>query len=106
MGDWLTADFFSIIVAAFFVGTIVGLTGMGGGALMPPALIFLGVGGASTVVTADLTASAIYKSGGAITHAREGRRTGARQVADLGSVPSPMGPFIHHIAGSGDSTPC
>ncbi len=32
MGDWLTADFFSIIVAAFLVGTIVGLTGMGGGA--------------------------------------------------------------------------
>ena len=62
MGDWLTADFFSIIVAAFFVGTIVGLTGMGGGALMTPALIFLGVGGASTVVTADLTASAIYKT--------------------------------------------
>ena len=63
MGDWLTADFFSIIVAAFLVGTIVGLTGMGGGALMTPALIFLGVGGASTVVTADLTAAAIYKSG-------------------------------------------
>ena len=76
MGDWLTADFFSIIVAAFFVGTIVGLTGMGGGALMTPALIFLGVGGASTVVTADLTAAAIYKSGGAITHAREGSPTG------------------------------
>jgi uncharacterized membrane protein YfcA len=69
MGDWLTADFFSIIVAAFCVGTVVGLTGMGGGALMTPALIFLGVGDASTVVTADLTASAVYKTGGAITHA-------------------------------------
>jgi uncharacterized membrane protein YfcA len=73
MGDWLTSDFFSIVAAAFVVGSIVGLTGMGGGALMTPALIFLGVGGASTVVTADLTASAIYKSGGAITHAREGK---------------------------------
>ena len=62
-----------IVVAAFFVGVIVGLTGMGGGALMTPALIFLGVGGASTVVTADLTAAAIYKSGGAITHARKGQ---------------------------------
>src|SRR6476661_1859103 len=71
MGDWLTADFFSIIVAAFLVGTIVGLTGMGGGALMTPALIFLGVGGAATVVTADLTAAAIYKTGGAITHGRQ-----------------------------------
>ena len=38
------------------------------------ALIFLGVGGgsASTVVTADLTAAAIYKTGGAIVHARDG----------------------------------
>ena len=31
---------------------------MGGGALMTPALIFLGVGDAATVVTADLTAAA------------------------------------------------
>ncbi len=105
MGDWLNADFFSIIIAAFFVGTIVGLTGMGGGALMTPALIFLGVGGASTVVTADLTAAAIYKSGGAITHAREGQPnwTLAKWLI-IGSVPFALvGPFlIHHIAGSAE----
>src|SRR5690242_12444419 len=103
MGDWLNADFFSIITAAFFVGTIVGLTGMGGGALMTPALIFLGVGGASSVVTADLTAAAIYKTGGALTHAREGAPNWvlARWLI-LGSVPFALvGPFlIHHIAGS------
>ena len=34
------------VIAAFFVGIVVGLTGMGGGALMTPALIFLGVGDA------------------------------------------------------------
>ncbi len=106
MGDWLTTDFFSIIVAAFFVGTIVGLTGMGGGALMTPALIFLGVGSASSVVTADLTAAAIYKSSGAITHAREGAPnwTLARWLI-TGSVPFALaGPFlIHHVAGSADS---
>jgi uncharacterized membrane protein YfcA len=105
MGDWLTADFFSIIAAAFVVGTIVGLTGMGGGALMTPALIFLGVGGASSVVTADLTAAAIYKSGGAITHAREGAPnwTLAKWLI-TGSVPFALaGPFlIHHVAGSAD----
>ena len=105
MGDWLTTDFFSIIAAAFFVGTIVGLTGMGGGALMTPALIFLGVGDASTVVTADLTASAIYKTGGAITHAREGKPnwTLAKWLV-LGSVPFALiGPWVvHHIAGSAD----
>jgi len=104
MGDWLTSDFFSIIVAAFFVGTIVGLTGMGGGALMTPALIFLGVGGASTVVTADLTAAAIYKSGGAITHAKEGQPnwTLAKWLI-LGSVPFALaGPWLLHAA-VGDS---
>jgi hypothetical protein len=58
--------------AAFVVGVVVGITGMGGGALMTPALIFLGVGDASSVVTADLTASAVYKSGGAAVHWREG----------------------------------
>ncbi|MGI8614465.1 MAG: sulfite exporter TauE/SafE family protein [Nocardioidaceae bacterium] len=59
-------------VAALLVGIVVGITGMGGGALMTPALIFLGVGNASTVVTADLTAAAVYKSGGAAVHWRQG----------------------------------
>jgi uncharacterized membrane protein YfcA len=100
MGDWLTAEFFQIVVAAFFVGTIVGLTGMGGGALMTPALIFLGVGDASTVVTADLTAAAIYKTGGAVTHAREGKPnwTLARWLI-IGSVPFALaGPWLLHRA--------
>jgi uncharacterized membrane protein YfcA len=106
MGSWLTAEFFQVIVAAFFVGTIVGLTGMGGGALMTPALIFLGVGGASTVVTADLTAAAIYKSGGAITHAREGKPnwTLAKWLI-VGSVPFALaGPWLLHraVGDSGD----
>jgi len=62
----------SVVAAAFLVGIAVGITGMGGGALMTPALIFLGVGEASTVVTADLTAAAVYKSGGAAVHWRAG----------------------------------
>src|SRR4249919_2569524 len=106
MGDWLTSDFFSIIVAAFFVGTVVGLTGMGGGALMTPALIFLGVGGASSVMTADLTAAAIYKSGGAITHAREGQPNWVlAKWLIIGSVPFALaGPWLLHraVGDSGD----
>jgi uncharacterized protein len=102
MGGWLTSDFVSIIAAAFVVGSIVGLTGMGGGALMTPALIFLGVGGASTVVTADLTAAAIYKTGGALTHAKSGKPnwTLAKWLI-LGSVPFALaGPWIiHQVAG-------
>ena len=70
--DLFTTTALSILAAGFFVGIVVGLTGMGGGALMTPALIFLGVGDATSVVTADLTAAAIYKTGGAIVHKREG----------------------------------
>src|SRR5262245_39593007 len=72
MDDVLTTSALSIVAAGFFVGVIVGLTGMGGGALMTPALIFLGVGSAPTVVTADLTAAAVYKTGGALVHKHEG----------------------------------
>ena len=69
---WLTGDEGMTALAGFLVAVVVGITGMGGGALMTPALIFLGVGGASTVVTADLTASAVYKAGGALVHWRQG----------------------------------
>ena len=103
MHDLITASFFSILAAGFFVGIVVGLTGMGGGALMTPALIFLGVGDASTVVTADLTAAAIYKSGGALMHQREGSpQLDLAKWLILGSVPMALlGPWlIHSIAGS------
>lgn len=88
MDDLLTLTALSILAAGFFVGIVVGLTGMGGGALMTPALIFLGVGETATVVTADLTAAAVYKTGGAIVHAREGSPN--LQLAKwliIGSVP-------------------
>lgn len=63
MSDLLTWSALSIVAVGFLVGTVVGLTGMGGGALMTPALILLGFADASAVVTADLTAAAVYKSG-------------------------------------------
>ena len=83
-------------IAALLVGIVVGITGMGGGALMTPALIFLGVGHASSVVTADLTAAAIYKTGGAFVHWREGSLN-VRLAAFLigGSVPTAfLGPHL------------
>jgi uncharacterized membrane protein YfcA len=71
---WFNAhgDELKTMLAGFLVAIVVGITGMGGGALMTPALIFLGVGGAATVVTSDLTASAVYKAGGALVHWRQG----------------------------------
>jgi len=85
-------------IAALLVGIVVGITGMGGGALMTPALIFLGVGHVSSIVTADLTAAAIYKSGGAAVHWRGGSpnvRLAALLIA--GSVPMAfLGPHLVH----------
>jgi uncharacterized membrane protein YfcA len=107
LGGWLTPDFFSIIVAGFVVGVVVGLTGMGGGALMTPALIFLGVGNASAVVTADLTAAAVSRTAGAVTHARQGspNMTLAKWLI-IGSVPAALvGPWIiHRLAGGSPDT--
>jgi uncharacterized membrane protein YfcA len=96
MSDLITTTALSILIAGFIVGVVVGLTGMGGGALMTPALIFLGVGDAATVVTADLTAAAVYKTGGAVVHAREGSPnfTLAKWLI-LGSVPMALlGPHL------------
>lgn len=96
MNDLITTTALSILAAGFLVGIVVGLTGMGGGALMTPALIFLGVGETTAVVTADLTAAAVYKTGGAIVHSREGSPN--LQLAKwlmLGSVPfALLGPYL------------
>ncbi|PVG84481.1 sulfite exporter TauE/SafE family protein [Nocardioides gansuensis] len=96
MADLVTMTALSILIAGFLVGVVVGLTGMGGGALMTPALLFLGVGEAATVVTADLTAAAVYKTGGAIVHKREGSPN--MQLAKwlmIGSIPMALlGPHL------------
>lgn len=61
----------SLILVAFSVGIVIGLTGMGGGALMTPALIFLGIP-PTTAVANDLVAAAVNKSVGAAVHWKSG----------------------------------
>ncbi len=94
----ITHNEITTAIAALLVGTVVGMTGMGGGALMTPALIFLGVGQVSSIVTADLTAAAIYKTSGACVHWREGSpnlRLAFWLI--LGSVPMAfLGPHLIH----------
>jgi uncharacterized membrane protein YfcA len=96
MSDVVASTFLAVLLAGFLVGVVVGLTGMGGGALMTPALIFLGVGDAPTVVTADLTAAAVYKTGGALVHKRAGSPDLALAAwLVLGSVPMALlGPHL------------
>jgi uncharacterized membrane protein YfcA len=71
VNELLTSDALGVLVVAFGVGIVVGLTGMGGGALMTPALIFLGVNPAAAVAN-DLVAASVNKSVGAAVHWRNG----------------------------------
>ena len=75
-------------LAGFFVGAVVGLTGVGGGSLMTPLLV-LGFGVAPVMaVGTDLLYAGITKAGGAAAHGLRGHvdwRIAARLAA--GSVP-------------------
>lgn len=64
-------DIPSLLLVAFSVGIVIGLTGVGGGALMTPALIFLGVP-PTTAVANDLVAASVNKSVGAAVHWKSG----------------------------------
>ncbi|MCW2846473.1 MAG: sulfite exporter TauE/SafE family protein [Marmoricola sp.] len=102
MSDLFTTAALSVLVVSFGVGIVVGLTGMGGGALMTPALIFLGINPVAAVAN-DLVAASINKSVGASVHWRRGspnlRLAG---LLVLGSVPCAFaGGFI--VKGLGDA---
>lgn len=71
VNDLLTLDTANLVAVSFGVGIVIGLTGMGGGALMTPALIFLGIP-PSAAVANDLVAAALNKSVGAAVHWRQG----------------------------------
>jgi uncharacterized membrane protein YfcA len=100
----VSPDVVALLVAAFGIGIVVGLTGMGGGALMTPALIVLGVPPTSAVAN-DLVAAAVNKSVGAAVHWSEG--SPHRAVAGwlmLGSVPTAFaGAFIVRAVGGEDA---
>jgi len=96
-----TSGALGVLVVAFGVGIVVGLTGMGGGALMTPALIFLGINPAAAVAN-DLVAAGINKSIGAGVHWRRGSpnlKLASYLIA--GSVPFAFaGGFIVHEVGN------
>lgn len=79
----------ALTAAAFGIGIVVGLTGMGGGALMTPVLVLFFNIPPLTAVSSDLLASAVMKPVGAAVHLRHGT-VNLRLVGwlALGSVPS------------------
>jgi len=104
MHDLFTTDALSVLVVAFGVGIVVGLTGMGGGALMTPALIFLGINPAAAVAN-DLVAASVNKSVGAAVHWKKGspnlRLAG---LLIIGSVPFAFaGGFIVKAIGDAEA---
>lgn len=81
-------DISSLLLVAFAVGIVIGLTGMGGGALMTPALIVLGIP-PTTAVANDLVAAAVNKSVGAAAHLKHGSPDiKLAGLLILGSVPT------------------
>jgi uncharacterized protein len=78
-----------VSVAGFIVGFIVGLTGMGGGALMTPIMVLVFGVQPLAAVSSDLMASLVMKPVGAGVHLRHGA-VNKRLVAFLciGSVPA------------------
>jgi uncharacterized protein len=91
-------------IAGALVGFTVGLTGMGGGALMTPILVLVFGIDPGTAVSSDLLASLVMKPVGASVHFRRGTVNWslARWLA-AGSVPAAFaGVFVLNELGSGD----
>ncbi|GGH63867.1 UPF0721 transmembrane protein [Comamonas phosphati] len=82
---------FAFIFAGFFVGLVVGLTGVGGGSLMTPMLIFVFGVKPYLAVGTDLLFAAFTKMGGTVSLARQ-RLVPWRVVGQLclGSIPAAL----------------
>ena len=81
----------AIVIAGFAVGLIVGLTGVGGGSLMTPILIFFFGVKPYLAVGTDLLFAAFTKAGGTVSLARQ-RLVPWRVVGQLsaGSLPAAL----------------
>ncbi|WP_101788145.1 sulfite exporter TauE/SafE family protein [Nonomuraea indica] len=93
-----------LIIGSFLVAIVVGLTGMGGGALMTPMMMLFFNVPPLAAVSSDLVASAVMKPVGGVVHLRRGT-VNLRLVAWLcaGSVPAAFcGVFVARAFAVGD----
>lgn len=95
--DWTLA------LAALGIGVVVGLTGMGGGALMTPVLVLFFNVPPLAAVSSDLVASAVMKPVGSIVHLRNGTvRMDLVRWLCVGSVPAAfLGVLVARAMGHG-----
>ena len=80
--DW------EFVLAGLFTGLLVGMTGMGGGSLMTPILVFLFGIPPATAIGTDIAHGAAFKSVGAVQHRRMGNvRARLAGWMLIGSIP-------------------
>ena len=91
-------------LAGAMVGFTVGLTGMGGGALMTPVLVLLFKVHPGTAVSSDIVASLVMKPVGAAVHSSKGTVNWslARWLAVGGAPAAFAGVFVLNALGDGD----
>ncbi|AJQ95338.1 sulfite exporter TauE/SafE family protein [Gynuella sunshinyii] len=98
-------DFVQLVIAGATVGFIIGLTGVGGGALMTPLLLLFGFP-PTTAIGTDLLFAAFTKTSGAISHSRMGHVDWKimRSLA-MGSLPSALvtGLLLKFMLGHGNN---
>ncbi|ACZ91230.1 sulfite exporter TauE/SafE family protein [Streptosporangium roseum] len=95
---------FPLAAGSFFVAIVVGLTGMGGGALMTPMMMLFFNVPPLAAVSSDLVASAVMKPVGGAVHMRQGT-VNLRLVGWLcaGSVPAAFcGVLVARAFGDGE----
>jgi len=94
-----------VTLAGFIVGIVVGMTGMGGGALMTPILVLIFGITPLTAVSSDLVASMIMKPIGSAVHVRKGTvRWELVKWLAIGSVPFAFaGVFVLRAVSNSDS---
>src|SRR5512135_2966896 len=103
-GGFVDIDLY-IALAGLIVGFVVGLTGMGGGALMTPVLVLLFGVQPLAAVSSDLVAAFIMKPVGGAVHARRGTvHTSLVLWLCVGSVPAAFcGVFVLRAVGNGSA---
>ena len=92
-----------LTIASFGIGIVVGLTGMGGGALMTPVLVLFFQVPPLAAVSSDLVASAVMKPVGSVVHLRRGTvHLGLVKWLCIGSIPGAFsGVLIARALGRG-----
>jgi Predicted permeases len=94
----------ALVAGSFLVAVVVGLTGMGGGALMTPMMLLFFDVPPLAAVSSDLVASAVMKPVGGLVHLRRGT-VNLRLVGWLcaGSVPAAFcGVLLARLLGDGE----